>query len=525
MKQPQLFILLAFLPAFAQGQTLDWLTPVDLSLPNNGIFPSAMAVDDQEHVAVIGPTGNLDQTYPGLGDLGWHVYAADGQSLNSVVFPAKAGASDMVAYDGSFFIVGTYLDSLHFPGQPLLSTVGEIEDLGHFICRMEVDGTVTWVKDATALGLGALPALAVGPWGTLYIPSVEYENTLVARLDLNGDLLGTWPMNGVNTISDIAVNASGSVAIAAACVDATADLNGTSLVNPFTGYNVLLARFNSVGVLDGHLFVLDGTCPRPSVELDDMGNAYFSADMSMPEDVGPFTVNGIEWVYGQYLVQMNAAGTITWLNSPTSGMTIGDAARGSGRELMLNADGGVWQDGFTRGDVNWGNGVETDVEIPGEQLYFRSVDPSGQTQRIVVSEGNNFLQSVQSMATFGNDVLYMLGFSYDTLHLAGQEFPAQGYQVFLTRWQGVATGVSETATTRQLPVYPNPAKDHLTMDLTAFSGPVDIEVLDAMGRTVLHPSRINAGLRTMDVSALPQGAYMVRMQAGDHVVNSRFVKE
>ncbi len=526
MKKSHLIFLLAFLPAFAQGQTLDWLRPLDLGIPSNGIFTNmALAVDDQGHAAVIGPTANMDQNNPGLGDLEWHVFAADGQSLDSTVFFVKAGASDMVAYGGSFFIVGAYADSLHFPGQALLSTAGQPGSIGHFICRMELDGTVTWVKDAADLGLGNLQALAVDADGVVYLAAWDFENSVVAQVDADGNLLGSWPLTGLGVISDVAVNASGMVAISGSCLGMTADLNGTSITNPFMDYTLLLATFTTEGTLENHFVVHDVTCPRPSVELDDAGNAYFSADMSIPEDVGPFTVNGLEWVYGQYLVKMDTAGTITWLTTPTSGMTIGDAGRGSGRELVRSADGGVWQDGFTRGNVDWGNEVETNVELPATQLYFRSVDAEGQTQRMVVGEGNNFIQGVQGLATFGNDVLYMLGYTYDTLHLAGQEFPAQGYQVFLTRWQDISTGVSETPPTAQLTAFPNPAKDHLTLDLSAFTGVVDLEVLDAMGRTVLQPSRFNAGRHTVDVSALPQGAYVVRMQAGDRIANCHFVKE
>ncbi len=520
-------VILAFFPVLAQGQTLDWFTPLDMDVPNNAVFTSlSLAVDDQGQAAVFGPAGDITfWSSQILGDLSWQVFDADGQPLVSVVFPAVAGAADMVADDGSFYVIGPYLDSLRFPGHALLSTVGQVESIGHFVCRMELDGTVTWVKDAAELGLSSVQALAVGADGVLYIAAWDFQNSVVAQVDADGNPLGTWPLDGVGLLSDIAVNASGSVAIAGSCLDQSADLNGTTISNPFPDYTLLLATFTAEGTLENHLIVHDITCPRPSVELDNAGNAYFSADASIPAEVGSFTVTDPAWVYGEFLVQMDTAGTVTWLNEPVPGNTLGDASRAYGRELVLHPDGGVWQGGFSRGNLSWGNEVYTNAAIPGQELYFRRVDAAGRTQQMVTGDESNHAQAVQSIATFGNDAVYMLGFAYDTLHLGGIEFPAQGYHLFLTRWQDVGTGVVDASATGQLSVYPNPAKDHITLDLSAFSGAVDIVLLDALGRTVRSQQDATTGLRGVDVSAVPQGVYMIRVQAGNQMLNCRFVKE
>ncbi|MEO7080158.1 MAG: hypothetical protein ABIY71_01480, partial [Flavobacteriales bacterium] len=437
-------LLVALFPSLVQGQSMQWLAPLDLAVPYNSAFSSlAMAVDDQAQAAVLGPAGATTY-YSGqiLGDLAWKVFDPDGQPLISTVFPATAGAADMVSRNGSFYVIGPYLDSLRFPGQALLSTVGEIQALGHFISRVEIDGTVSWVKDANELGLGELQALAVDADGILYIAAWDFQNSVVARMDVDGNMLGTWTLAGVGVLSDVAVTASGSVAIAGSCLDQSVDLNGTPVTNPFSDYTLLMATFTSGGTLVNHLVVNDITCPFPSVELDDAGNTYFSADASLSAAAGAFTVTDPEWANGEYLVRMDTAGTITWLNQPVAGNSFGDAARALGRDLVLAQDGGVWQGGFSRGNLSWGNEVYTSAAIPGQELYFRRVDASGHTQQMVTGDASNFRQTVQSLATFGNDAVYMLGYAHDTLHLAGLEFPEAGYHLFLTRWQGLSTGIS-----------------------------------------------------------------------------------
>ena len=58
-------------------------------------------------------------------------------------------------------------------------------------------------------------------------------------------------------------------------------------------------------------------------------------------------------------------------------------------------------------------------------------------------------------------------------------------------------------------LYPNPADARLTVELTPGGGPVQLTLLDALGRTVL--TRTTAQARTvLDVAALPAGTYWLR---------------
>lgn len=71
--------------------------------------------------------------------------------------------------------------------------------------------------------------------------------------------------------------------------------------------------------------------------------------------------------------------------------------------------------------------------------------------------------------------------------------------------------------------YPNPAKDHLTLQLPATAREARVEVLDLSGRLVLKDKLKNGGV--LDVSRLAKGQYQVRVTAGREQGTQALVKE
>lgn len=72
--------------------------------------------------------------------------------------------------------------------------------------------------------------------------------------------------------------------------------------------------------------------------------------------------------------------------------------------------------------------------------------------------------------------------------------------------EALLTGVDET-TDEHLKIYPNPVTDQLNVQLP--SGTYNqLEITDLQGKTVM---RFDTGIRTLDVSALPKGVYLLRV--------------
>jgi hypothetical protein len=513
--------------ATVHGQDLEWIVPVDLHFPPNGDFSStAMAVSPDGLVAIAGIQS--DPYFYGselFGNVGIKMIDAAGEMTAASTFTGKGYVQELVAHDGAFFAIGRFLDSLQLPGQAQLIVTGEPNNIGAFVCRVEASGPVTWLHDLHDFDVeGDASAMTIDENGVLYIAAWDFINAAIIRVDGDGALLERWELDGVGLVSDIAVNTNGMVAIAGSCLSEEVDFNGT-IVTAFNDYSTFTARFSPNGILQDHLIIRDVTCPSPSVVLDGSNNSYFSADAFIETEAGPFTIQDPPWVFGEFILRIDEAGDVMWLAQPVHGESLGDASRASGTDLILHPDGGIMQGGFTRGNMDWGNGVVTNSTIPGNSLYFWQLDELGNTVQVVTGDEADFAQSVHSLGWAGDEALFVLGTGYDTLHLGGMEMPAQGHHLYLSRWSALGTSVNDHVDGRPLAVFPNPTTGELTVDLSMFSGMVDLEVLDALGRVVLTQSRLASPTAGVDLSELRQATYLVRARQEGKVLHRLLVKQ
>ena len=96
--------------------------------------------------------------------------------------------------------------------------------------------------------------------------------------------------------------------------------------------------------------------------------------------------------------------------------------------------------------------------------------------------------------------------------------------VVLSRYTSETVGIKELSTfPGSVTVYPNPAKDFVTLDYQLNkSYPISINLLNAEGRTIrniIHNESQNKGQnsRLIALSKLPSGTYFISMQVGKEV--------
>lgn len=91
-------------------------------------------------------------------------------------------------------------------------------------------------------------------------------------------------------------------------------------------------------------------------------------------------------------------------------------------------------------------------------------------------------------------------------------------------YQGAVMSVKDNSMTLLASVYPNPAKDLLTIDVPAESK-LKYEVTDVIGRTVLNGENERAGKFTVPVSNLTPGVYFIRLSLNGQSAVKKFIKE
>ena len=108
---------------------------------------------------------------------------------------------------------------------------------------------------------------------------------------------------------------------------------------------------------------------------------------------------------------------------------------------------------------------------------------------------------------------------WDSLYIPGTAWSDVGgiYQMdmdFKITYQSYrpSVGVEETELAQVL-LAPNPASDRLLVEAAQ---PVSVEVVDLSGRVVLL-ERVQQGAQWLELDALPECLYLVRLRAGDAV--------
>ncbi|HKR03172.1 MAG TPA: T9SS type A sorting domain-containing protein [Bacteroidia bacterium] len=95
------------------------------------------------------------------------------------------------------------------------------------------------------------------------------------------------------------------------------------------------------------------------------------------------------------------------------------------------------------------------------------------------------------------------------------------------------TGISSqwSVVSSQLAVYPNPAREELTINSYSLSGKnAEIKIYDLFGREVfqLHPSSGGANLKLqtkINVSGFSRGIYLIQLKSGEKTARAKFVKQ
>lgn len=105
-----------------------------------------------------------------------------------------------------------------------------------------------------------------------------------------------------------------------------------------------------------------------------------------------------------------------------------------------------------------------------------------------------------------------VAYSYDSLYFNGTWCPKLGYgrvNAYRALQQaGTYSGISETKSAAALSVYPNPANDLLTINYKA--GGNTVASLYALTGALIWSGDLKEGLNTIDISALPQGVYLLK---------------
>lgn len=74
-------------------------------------------------------------------------------------------------------------------------------------------------------------------------------------------------------------------------------------------------------------------------------------------------------------------------------------------------------------------------------------------------------------------------------------------------------------------IYPNPFVRYVNIEFNPICMPYDVQIFDILGRNIFSENQITTATKQLDLQALPNGIYIIRLNIGNKVLNYRILKQ
>jgi uncharacterized delta-60 repeat protein len=328
------------------------------------------------------------------------------------------------------------------------------------------------------------------------------------------------------------------------------DASGKIVVAGITASNIAVARFSATGGLDGGFNTTGIVITDYATSDDEVTSVAIQSDNKIL--VGGHT-NGGSGTYDFMLVRYTAAGALdggasgfgATLNGKSFGSVgVGANIRAVGMKLLGNK---IYAVGYTTSSPNVVLAAFTNDATP-LPLVLSQFYAQKQTTKVILqwqtaseedvrhfviersSDGKTY-KAIGQVAAAGNSTTaknYMFADqspftpanNYYRLVMVDADGHYKYSKILIVKFDGLLT--------TNITVSPNPVKDLLQVQLPdGLKGTVGIQIIDMQGRVVKRnnlASDGNALNTTIDVTSLLKGIYILKAQAGNTSVISRFTK-
>ena len=476
MKKTYYFLLLAFIatvlftaqPLISNSQTFEWIKSQPIDYSYNPDMLNYVVDTDSDGDIIYAGLETFYSYYGGMyGNLFLKKYSAGGDELFVKQITGGGMVDHLVAKNGKYYLSGEFKDSLYFQGQPRLYTAGNSTEF--FLAIFNEDGTTESVFNLSEqfAGINRLSHFAVDDGNMLYFGMTISSDTKIVKMDALGNVVQTIDQTNVWLINNIDLDPDGNILVSGGFADEQSYFGG-ELFEVSTQDNMYVAKYNGQGQVQWVTFIVDVMYTSLNqVKCDNAGNIYFSGYLAAPVEFGPFQANGPDWVYDFFLTKLDAEGEFQWLvEVPEDNNNLGDASIGNLHFMDVDAHNNVYISGFIRGTIDWGNGVISTGDNYYDLLLLK-FSPDGVIQWSKSGGSSSFVKSVDlSVDASGNCYMASVGggeMVFDTLthYQEGWVFP------FLIKLNNdIFTGINPIQNNLQtFDVYPNPATDHININL------------------------------------------------------------
>ena len=260
----------------------------------------------------------------------------------------------------------------------------------------------------------------------------------------------------------------------------------------------------------------------------DGGNTWSSSGIQEPDGYAFLVHNGVIYASSLTSLQYSTNNGNTWLYVTTIGSTINDIVAfndtifvATNTGVYKSSDNGQHWTATIQGNIlclcvtpnsllcgTYQNGV-WESDITGIYWFSRSQDLPG------MGVATGLYKPVTSLSL--NDLYIMANILYDTTTTG----PILFHSLYTMPIQGLGTSNVSSAI-KDVPVYPNPAKDEIFINAEQLTGQnIKVTLFDLQGRMKLSNSYSNGALISLKLENIQAGMYIVNINDGNSSVSKK----
>lgn len=454
--------------------------------------------------------GNLTFTAPVQNQMNGFVvrYDAAGTAQWGHVFRSTASDRSVFTYglavdtDGSIIVGGHAPDSLLMDGTMLTFDEGGAGNISAwFIAKFSADGALLWAVDKEMTTNGAeLWDLAVDPAGNIWACGMTSgSNSRFMKFSGSDGALLFESTNIPGRVARVGTTADGHVLVTGISASSfqLGPLNcpyNNSMGGSSTTWTV---KADAAGTALWHYAPDQGSSGYPmwgslSMAATADGRSYVIARPKTR--IAGDTIALSSYNNGLYMLDADGV-PVWWKPLNTTGIV-------SVHDVGTAPDGSCW----VVGDMS-GNSDIADTIINHTGLFAIHFDDTGNVLHRVFGP-----QVVDTYSVDARDTEIMIGGTQAGTMAFGEHVVTDNwFGLFVARY-GVAddVGLTERPAGIGITAYPNPARDLLRLHGVA-QAPVHIDVLNAVGQSMLRIDRFNLNADVIDLSDLPGGMLMINI--------------
>lgn len=438
----------------------------------------------------------------------------------------------------NIYITGEFQDELIIPGG---TTLIPSEEGSIFIIKYDINGTYSWSLQEDFVGDGlCLVAdytnniILSGTFNeTISISGTELvsagsEDCFIAKYDVNASLVWAIRAGGesIEYIGLVSVDGNNNVYLTGEFVSENVTVDESPITLNEGDGNVLFAKLNADGAVQWvksfaatHHEWYDGYCWPTGIKTDANGYTYLKGSYRDTAYFDNILLTNPYHQYSKFIAKIDSYGNAVWaktINQDNSGFSY------DYNQFDIDNEGNVYFGVQAKDTLFFGDDFQYNPSSIHD-LFVAKYSTDGNLDWVKTMQGNESSYSwISSVAVYNTTNIFVGGFFDRYLSIDDEALTSTNRHGFVTMFGEDISGVNEIYNSVSVNIYPNPAKDIITISSKLSLKNAKLNIYSVSGKLV--KTGIISNHNEINVSNLQNGSYFIKIYTKEGVLVSKFIK-